>query len=782
MRPTRLRRVAGTTFRRRLHQATEPHILFPAFAVLVLGVTWGTTLHLIHVERAGAGRAAAVSSRELVETYEAQVVRALREIDQALKVVKYAFEKSGERGVLSDLKARALLPPDLLFVVSISDPQGEVVASTRPSGMSTVVDPATLQALRRSDSLSVDRPRPRPGSPGGQLQFSRRLDAPDGTFAGVVVVAVDADYFVSGYETSKLGQQGVLGILGTDGVFRARRTGDVVSSGDAVDYSSTVSGADRDEPASSVMVNSWDGVRRYTSARELYDFPLAVIVGLSEDEQMAAARHSIRVTLWWAFGGSALLILFVAALGRTSWQLAQSRMRESEAKLAYAERIEYFAYHDELTTLPNRTLFSGVLSQAISQARRYGRQLAVLFLDLDRFKDINDTLGHEAGDQLLQEVAIRLKGCLRDSDTVARLGGDEFVVLLSELTDEKDVTAVAQKMLSAIARPFVLLGQEFRVTTSIGISTYPGDGVDEQTLMKDADIAMYRAKEEGKNQFQFYSESLNIQSLERLALESSLRSALERNEFQLHYQAKRDMRSGQITGMEALLRWQHPDIGTVAPMKFIPLAEETGLIVPIGKWVLRTACLQNVAWQSQGLPRLSMAINLTARQFSDEALLPDLVSILETTGMDPRLLELEINESLLMEDVERALRVLTALKAMGVKIAIDNFGIGYASLSSLKRFPLDTIKIDRSFIRDVASVSEDKALTEAIIAMGRTLSLTVVAQGVETKAQVDFLREHACDELQGFYYNRPVPADQFAKLLQAPADIADSGTHAADIP
>jgi diguanylate cyclase (GGDEF)-like protein len=778
MYPTGFRRIANTTLRRRLRQATEPYILFPAFAILVLGVLWATTLNLIHIERAGAERAVAVSSRELVETYEAQVVRALREIDETLKVVKYAFEQRGERGVLSDLKARTLLPPDLLFVVSLTDPSGRIVASTRPSGLATVLDPAFFQSQRQSDSLSVDRPRPHPGSPGWQLQFSRRLNAPDGAVAGVAVVAVDADYFVSGYETAKLGQHGVLGILGTDGVFRARRTGDIVSSGDAVDYASTVLGADEDAPGTSVTVNSWDSVRRYTSARQLYDFPLAVVVGLSEDEQMAAAQRSIRAYLWWAFCGSALLILFVAAMGRTSWQLAQSRLREGEEKLAHAERIEYLAYHDGLTTLPNRSLFSKLLGQSINQARRYGKRLAVLFLDLDRFKYINDTLGHEAGDQLLQEVATRLKGCLRDTDTVARLGGDEFVVLLPELPEEKDVTAVARKILLGIAKPFTLLGQEFRVTTSIGISTYPGDGLDEQTLMKDADIAMYRAKEEGKNQFQFYSEALNMQSLERLALESSLRYALERNEFQLYYQAKRDMRSGQITGMEALLRWQHPDIGTVAPMKFIPLAEETGLIVPIGKWVLRTACLQNVAWQKQGLPRLSMAVNLTARQFSDEALLPDLASILETTGMDARLLELEITESLLMHDVERAVRVLTALKSMGVRIAIDDFGIGYVSLSALKQFPVDTIKIDRSFIRDVASVANDKDLTEAIIAMGRTLSLTVVAQGVETRAQVDFLREHACDELQGFYFNRPVPADQFAKLLRANADLADSGTHA----
>jgi EAL domain-containing protein (putative c-di-GMP-specific phosphodiesterase class I) len=342
------------------------------------------------------------------------------------------------------------------------------------------------------------------------------------------------------------------------------------------------------------------------------------------------------------------------------------------------------------------------------------------------------------------------------------------------------VTAVARKILASIASPFVLVGQEFRVTTSVGISTYPADGRDEQALMKAADTAMYRAKEEGRNHFQFYSESLNALSAERLALESSLRYALERDEFQLHYQAKRDMRSGRITGTEALLRWQHPELGTVEPLKFLPLAEETGLIVPIGKWVLKTACLQNVAWQQQGLPRLGMAVNLTARQFADEHLLTDVGEILEATGMDPKLLEIEITESLLMHDVEGALRTLTSLKGMGVRIAIDNFGSGYVSLSALKSFPLDTVKIDRSFIRDVESVAEDKALTEAVIAMGKSLSLTVVAQGVETRAQADYLRANACDELQGFYFAKPVSAGPFGVLLRAHQDFLDSGTHSVD--
>ena len=779
MRPTLFRRLAGTTLRRRLALATAPYVVFPAIGVLLLAVLWVTTLNLVRVERSGAARAVSASSRELAETYEAQVLRALREIDQTLKVVKYAFEQSGGRGVLPGLEARALLPPVLLFAVSITDASGKVVASTSPVAMTTVVDPAAFQAYGRTSALTVDRPISRPGAPGRQLRFSRRLSAADGTFAGVVLVEAEAGYFVSGYEASKLGRQGVLGILGTDGVFRARRTGDVVTSGDAVDYTSTVASGGPEDEAAQLTVNPWDGVKRYTSARPLYGFPLAVIVGLSEDEQMAAAHHRIRVILWWALSGSVFLILLVAVLGRMGWQLAKIRQHEGEANKSHSERIEYLAYHDSLTTLPNRGLFGKLLGQSLSQARRNRSHLAVLFLDLDRFKHINDTLGHETGDRLLQEVATRLKACLRDSDTVARLGGDEFVVLLSD-QEEKDVTAVARKILASIAEPFVILGQEFRVTTSVGISTYPADGRDEETLMKNADVAMYRAKEEGRNHFQFYSESLNRQSTERLALESNLRYALERNEFQLHYQAKRDMRSGQITGTEALLRWQHPELGTVAPLKFIPLAEETGLIVPIGKWVLKTACLQNVAWQQEGLPRLSIAVNLTARQFSDEHLLRDVGLILDETGMDPRLLELEITESLLMHDVEGALRVLTSLKRMGIRIAIDNFGSGYVSLSALKSFPLDTVKIDRSFIRDVESQAKDKALTGAVIAMGKSLSLTVVAQGVETRAQADYLRENACDELQGFYFAKPVPADQFEVLLRAHQEFLVSGTHPAN--
>jgi diguanylate cyclase (GGDEF)-like protein len=750
---------------RRLGRATEPQILFPLIAVCLLTVIWGTTFSVLKVRHADAEHAGAVSSRELLGTYEAQIVRALGEIDQTLNLVKFWPTRQSGGHTLSELEQEGLLPPALLFTVSIVDVNGAVVESTRPIGLKNIADQDAFRRQREGDTLFIGQ-LPRGPTGEAKLQFSRRLSAPNGAFDGVAIVAVDADYFVSGYEPTRLGEHGVLGLLGTDGVFRVRRSGETIVSGDAIDYASAVADAQEDSTESAVTTSRWDGVQRWTNARELYGFPLAVFVGLSVNEQMAGAQRERGVTLGWAAVGSLLVVLLTGLLGRMSWQLVQGRLREGETKLAHAGRVEYLAYHDGLTGLPNRSLFSKSLSQSISEASRYERRLAVAFLDLDRFKQINDTLGHEAGDQLLKEVAIRLKGCVRDSDTVARLGGDEFVVLLPELQGEKYAAIVAQKILAAVARPFTLMGQEFRVTASVGISTYPQDGFDEQTLTKNADIAMYQAKSEGKNNFQFYSERLNANSLERLTLESSLRHALERQEFRLHYQAKRDIVSGKITGMEALLRWQHPDLGTVAPMQFIPVAEETGLIIPIGKWVLKTVCSQSIAWRRQGLPPLSIAVNLTTRQFLDEQLLTDVTSILRETGMDPQLLEIELNESLLIHNVEDTMRILTGLKTLGLRIAVDDFGSGYSSLALLQRFPLDTIKIDRSLMRDITGTTQDTGLADAIIAMGKSLSLTVVAQGVETKEQAEHLRLHACDELQGFYFKRPLPVDEFTQLLR----------------
>ena len=431
------------------------------------------------------------------------------------------------------------------------------------------------------------------------------------------------------------------------------------------------------------------------------------------------------------------------------------------------EKIQYLATHDGLTGLPNRVMFTELLALATETARRYKREFAVLFVDLDRFKIINDTLGHDAGDVLLREVAARLKDCVRASDVVARLGGDEFVVLLQEVSGETQVGQIARTILSAVMKPVVILGHECRVTASIGVCMNRQGGQDEQAIMKYADMAMYLAKEEGKNNYQFYTADMKANSIERLTLETGLRRALENSEFSLHYQAKVDFRTGSITGVEALLRWHTPELGSVSPAQFIPLAEETGLIVAIGMWVLREACTQNMAWQSEGLPAIRMSVNLSMRQMNDDNLIQEIEQVLLDTGMPPHLLELEVTESTIMQNSERAVMVLTAIKALGVRLAIDDFGTGYSSLAHLKRFPIDTLKVDRSFIREVARDAEDRAITEAIIAMGKTLSLTVVAEGVETPEQQAFLSERSCDEMQGYYFSTPVTPVEFAALYRA---------------
>ncbi len=750
----------------------ESPFLFPVIAVIVLAAIWGTTLSLIKVERTAAEKTAAALSHELALTYESQIVRALREIDQTLKIVKSANDIWDAKDVLPELKARGLLPPTLVFEVSIVDSKGDVVASTGSSVSANVAERDFFQSQRQNEVFSISREQLDIDTGGSSLTFSRRRNTRDGKFAGIVMLSVDTAYFVSGYEDTNLGEKGMLGLLGEDGVFIVRRSGKTVDVSDTSQYKLPVQHVtNRVVSEATPKTNAWDGVRRYISVHEIYGFPLKVVLGLSVDEQLATAQHNKQVYLWRAVAGSLIMILIIAVMWRMSHQLSLSRLRAVEEQVAHAGRVEYLAFHDGLTALPNRSLFSKLLGHSINYAQRYNRKLAMLFFDLDHFKNVNDTLGHEAGDQLLQEVATRVKACLRDNDTVARMGGDEFVVLLPELEEEKYILTVAQKILTAIASPFFLQGQEFHVTASIGISIYPQDGLDEQTLQRNADLAMYQVKEEGRNNFQFYSEKLNAESLERLTLESGLRHALEHNEFQLDYQAKQNIANGQITGMEALLRWQHPDLGVVAPMKFIPVAEETGLIIPIGKWVLKSACQQNVAWQNQGLPHLSIAVNLSERQFFDEHLLTDLKAILADTGMDARLLELEVTENLLMRDVEKTLQVLIKLKDMGIRVAIDNFGIGYSSLSMLTKFPLDTIKIDRSFIRNITGISKENDLTNAVIAMGKMLSLNVVAQGVETKEQAEYLHQNGCNEFQGFYLNKPVPADQISELLRTQSNI-----------
>jgi diguanylate cyclase (GGDEF)-like protein/PAS domain S-box-containing protein len=891
-----LRRLAAK-IRYRIAQAMSSYMLFPVFSLLTLIVMWAVVLHMLNVQRTGAERTAIVLSRELVETFQAQAVRALREIDQTLKLIKYTSELKGMQRALNDLKAANLLPPELLFVISIADSHGDVVASTRAAVMTNIANQAYFKTLRQSDTLVVSRPTP--GSE--ELRFSRRLIAADGSFAGVATVSVDAAYFVSGYEPSQLGVQGVMGLLGTDGVFRVRRSGEAVSVGDVVDYALAAPGADDDDSVASVLTSTWDGVRRYTIARKLYEFPLTVIVGLSEAEQLAEYHRTVRAYLWWASVGSALLMLFAAALARMRWQLDKSRLNENEVRklteqnlriaaaafesqeammvtdanrvilkvnrvfsenTGYASedvvgrtpsmfrsgrhnevfyrdmwesirstgawqgeiwdrrkdgtvfpkwmtisavkddngnvtnyvgshyditerklsevRINELAYFDTLTGLPNRALLMERLQEVISDSHD-GSYAALIFIDLDNFKTINDTLGHHVGDLLLQQVAQRLTSCIRAEDTVARLGGDEFVVVLSSLSKNK-INAAAQTrvvgntILSTLNQKYQLKDVEFHNTPSIGATLFAGAQTLIEDLLKQADLAMYRSKDAGRNAIHFFDPAMESAVMERATLENDLRRAIDEKQFLLYYQAQ-IAGEDHLTGAEVLIRWQHSKRGMLMPAEFIQLAEETNLILSLGNWVLETACTQLAIWASQpAMAHLTVAVNVSAHQFHQHDFVEHVLAVLDSTGANPERLKLELTESMLLSNVDKVIEKMYALKARGVGFSLDDFGTGYSSLSYLKRLPLDLLKIDRSFVRDVLSNPHDAAIANTIIALASSLGMGVIAEGVETEAQREFLAQAGCDCYQGYFFSRPLPLEgfeAFAQKLRLQAETAD---------
>ena len=445
----------------------------------------------------------------------------------------------------------------------------------------------------------------------------------------------------------------------------------------------------------------------------------------------------------------------------------RDRLHSSNEELRSAlGAVRQMATHDHLTGLPNRVLFNEELQRALARAERHTRPVTLFFMDLDRFKNINDTLGHQFGDRVLQEAAKRLAACVREGDIIARLGGDEFVLLVEELGDPAALTEIARKLLAAVADLGRIDGQDLNISLSIGICAYPADGRDAKTLLAGADIAMYRAKDQGRNGYCFYSADLQSHTPEKLALEAGLRHGLERQEFRIHYQPKIDMASGEITGVEALLRWQHPEKGLLLPEKFIHLAEDTGLIIPIGLWTLREVCTRAKSWKEAGLPRMPVAVNLSAIQFSQEQLVPQLAEIIESTGIDPEILELEITESMVMRDPEQAVKLMQNLRAMGVRLTIDDFGTGHSSLGYLKRFPINSLKVDRMFVRDLAHSADDIAITRAVIAMAHSLQMNVIAEGVELKEQFDVLRKEGCDEFQGYLCRPPLTEDDLIRFVR----------------
>lgn len=433
---------------------------------------------------------------------------------------------------------------------------------------------------------------------------------------------------------------------------------------------------------------------------------------------------------------------------------------------ALSLQISHQAEHDFLTDLPNRMLLNDRLTQAIGLARRHGKQLAVLFLDLDRFKHVNDSLGHVIGDKLLRSMAGRLVTCVRSSDTVSRQGGDEFVLVLSEIEHADDAAASAQKILTALMAPHDVAHHDLHVTASIGVSIYPDDGRDAETLIKCADTAMYHAKDSGRNNYQFFKPDMNARAVERQWIEAGLRRALARHEFVLHYQPKINLETGVMTGAEALIRWMHPDRGLIYPTQFVPIAEDCGLIVPIGQWVLREACVQARAWIDAGRRPMTMAVNISAVEFRDRNFLENVCAVLKDSRLEPRYLELELTESSLMQHAESTTFVLQVLKGMGVQIAIDDFGTGYSSLSYLRQFPIDVLKVDQSFVHEISADPVGTSIVCAVISMGKNLGHRVIAEGVETREQLAFLQAQRCGEGQGYYFSRPVGVEQFAKLLE----------------
>jgi diguanylate cyclase (GGDEF)-like protein/PAS domain S-box-containing protein len=439
--------------------------------------------------------------------------------------------------------------------------------------------------------------------------------------------------------------------------------------------------------------------------------------------------------------------------------------RDVRAARAMATQMTHSAEHDFLTGLPNRLLLNDRLSQAITLAARHRKNVAVLFLDLDGFKHINDSLGHAIGDKLLRSVARRLVMCVRDADTVSRQGGDEFVVLLSEVERSEDAAITARRMLECVAAVHSIDQHDLHVTTSIGVSVYPHDGLDSDTLVKNADTAMYQAKANGRQRYQFFEAAMNIRAVERQFIEEGLRRALERREFGLHFQPKVNLRTGQIAGAEALIRWEHPMRGLISPAQFIPVAEDCGLILPIGNWVLREACKQARDWMDAGLPLRTIAVNISAMEFRNESFLQGVVAILGETGLDPRTLELELTESVLMKHAASTELILETLRTRGVQLSVDDFGTGYSSLSYLRKFPIHALKIDQSFVRQITTTPDETSLVTAVISMGKSLKLRLVAEGVETREEMTFLQNQQCDEGQGYYFSTPLPPDEFARLL-----------------
>ena len=874
------------------------------FSIALIGAIWIAIAVAVKVKRNDAVHAVIVNMENLSRAYERDTLLSLRSIDQIAKIVKAEYESTKGNVDLPSFLSRVLVPANEVLLVAIANEKGDVVAaSSRDSLKNVNVSDRThfkIHLTNALDDLYISKPLIGRVSKKESINMTRRIDHPDGSFAGTVIVSVDPANLTKFYSEPEFGRRGAVALLGRDGDYRAVRIGDTRRNTGQLNIQDALRAVpDANRSGSALRIASIDDAARFYSIRQVEGYPLFTVIGFPESEVFATVNREIDMINGWGAVGSAGILFFlgVAAflamrmrmlsddlttdilvrtqtekallisedrfkhmtelssdwyweqddafrftvtsrdafsdlaklqsnyLGKTRWEipmivpcngwtshkedLAAHRPfidfeykvlftdtdphveprwfsingeplfnesgiftgycgtgRDITERMASEARMRHMAMHDALTGLPNRTLLRDRLRQAISRAERHGHEVWVLFIDLDRFKSVNDSLGREAGDAFLKAVADRLQKTARDNDTVARLGADEFVMVLSDFPVGTISTRIVTRIREAIAEPIVLAGQQVVISCSIGAAVYPNDGTDVEKLIEQADAAMYFVKKNGRDNFQFYASTMNERASERFEIEAGLRRALVNCEFVLHYQPQVDLVTNQIVGVEALIRWIHPQRGMISPIRFIDIAEETGLIVPIGLWVLRTACAQNKAWQDAGYPALRMAVNLSARQFAHPELLQNIIDTLDDTGLHPRYLDIEITESLLVTNVEQAVGLMHKIDRLGVSLSIDDFGTGYSSLTYLKRFPVDVLKIDQSFIRDIAVDRTSEAIIVSIISLAHNLGIQVIAEGVEEQAHLKFLQQHRCDQLQGYYFSKPVPAPAFEQILK----------------
>jgi diguanylate cyclase (GGDEF)-like protein/PAS domain S-box-containing protein len=857
--------------------------LLPAFCAMLLALLWYVVLVKLAEEEKRAVKNAISDTNNFVGAFEQYVLRAIRQIDQTSKFVQFEYQRADGRVDLADLASSGLIASETLPLISIADEQGVIVTTTMRTGKGlNIADREHFRVHAQEDNGRLFIGKPVLGRVSGKwtVQMTRRLNRRDGTFAGIIVVSVDPTHFAEYYNKAILAEHGVLSVLGQDGVYRVRRSGDVTTTGLVVDYAKSfarLEQAERDGQA----VRGADNVERYVAHRKVAGYPLLVIAEQSREEALAEYNRSRQIYFAAAFSASIVIAAFFAlatvlirrlhekhlqaAAARATYQAASEGSLDGFYILHYAKgsegftvadvnergakllglskqhvlgkhlaallpkkraaaltrrylrvlrtgipieeevenrtgvlrvlwlhhqvvplqdgvavtvrdisdtkkskaQLEQLANYDSLTKLPNRHMFQQHLRAALARCQANGKKLAVLFIDLDNFKTVNDTLGHDWGDLLLRSIPARLAQCLRGEDVVCRLGGDEFTVIMEGFQSGEEVSGACKRLVSALAKPFAIKGRDISTNACIGVSIYPDHGTDVATLLKNADLAMYKAKAVSKGSFQFYAPELSERIAQFVSLEESLRGAMDLKQFFLVFQPKIELKRGQISGFEALLRWRHPERGLVPPVEFIPVAEATGLIVPLGEFVLRQACEQIACWQKAGLGDVPVAINVSAHQLRGTELVGMVARALSDFDLRPNLLELELTESAIMEDPEAVCRTLADLKDIGVSISIDDFGTGYSCLASLKRFQVDCLKVDRSFIRDVPGDEDATAILRAIVTMAESLRIGVVAEGVETETQLEFLRELRCAQAQGYYFSRPVIASAVPELVAA---------------